>query len=356
LTAKFLQNNVADKPWEKCYERYAKYEPIELGGPLFFRVMLLQLVSNSEDAGRALLTRLENLSISDVPGENIEKAVSQIRGAIERLKHIKRLPEDLIPKLLKIFQTTSVDDFNASFSLLEKQRMLNSFATSTGGGNSLKLSLFGATEAEIPDKLCNLAESLYVAKVETGEWSGAKTKGKKSAFVTDATPHSGPTCWNCGTPGHTLQACTQAKNKTAIATRKKAAEALWKANASSGGRGRGDGGRGRGRGRGGGRGDGRERPAIPNFPVPTTQENNKRVIDGKPMFYIKSRNTWVLDKYPPSGPAVNLATPEIPQQPAALVSTASNAAARQQAIDVAVANATRSMGSALSGLAEQFRN
>jgi hypothetical protein len=74
------------------------------------------------------------------------------------------------------------------------------------------------------------------------------------------------------------------------------------------------------------------------------------------MFYIKSRNTWVLDKYPPSGPAANLATPKIPQQPAALVSAASNAAARQQAIDVAVANATRSMGSALSGLAEQFRN
>ena len=56
LTAKFLQNKVADKSWEKRHERCAKHEPVELGGPH-------QLVSNTEDAGRASLSRLESLSI-----------------------------------------------------------------------------------------------------------------------------------------------------------------------------------------------------------------------------------------------------------------------------------------------------
>jgi hypothetical protein len=57
---------------------YTKHQPIDLGGPLFFRIMLHQLVSNTEDAGRALLLCLKNLLISDIPGENVEKAVSHL--------------------------------------------------------------------------------------------------------------------------------------------------------------------------------------------------------------------------------------------------------------------------------------
>jgi hypothetical protein len=52
LMAKFFQQNAADKLWEKCYEHYAKHPPIDLGGPLLFRIMLHQLMINTEDAGR----------------------------------------------------------------------------------------------------------------------------------------------------------------------------------------------------------------------------------------------------------------------------------------------------------------
>jgi hypothetical protein len=80
-----------------------------------------QFISNTEKAGRALLLRLENLAISDIPAENGKTAVSQIRGGIERLTQIKKVPDDLTGKLLRIFQTISVDNFNASFQQLKKQ-------------------------------------------------------------------------------------------------------------------------------------------------------------------------------------------------------------------------------------------
>ena len=305
------------------------------------------------------MQRLENLAISDIPGENVETAISQIRGAIERLKHIKKTPEDLVYKLLLIFQTTSAKDFNDSFKLMQKQRMLSKcLDTSTG----LSSSLLDSAEKDLPNKLCELAETLYHEKVATREWSGATTKGKASSFTAGSASAEHVTCWNCGDSGHSLQVCPKAKNQPAIALRKKAQQKIWKANGTSSGGGRGQG-RGGGRGNGGGRGRGRGRgegiPTEPNFPLPTAQENNKRVIGGKPMFFIKSRNLWVADKYPPEAPAAHVATtPPVAIQPppaAGLVATASNAAARQQAIDVAVANATRSMGTALSGLAEQFR-
>jgi hypothetical protein len=54
LTYKFFQSNVNDKLWEKSFERYSKYPNAQKGGPLFFFVMLQQLVSNSEEAARSL--------------------------------------------------------------------------------------------------------------------------------------------------------------------------------------------------------------------------------------------------------------------------------------------------------------
>ena len=215
------------------------------------------------------------------------------------------------------------------------------------------LESYCSAEKDLPNKLCELAETLYHEKVATREWSGATTKGKASSFTAGSASAEHVTCWNCGDSGHSLQVCPKAKNQPAIALRKKAQQKIWKANGTSSGGGRGQG-RGGGRGNGGGRGRGRGRgegiPTEPNFPLPTAQENNKRVIGGKPMFFIKSRNLWVADKYPPEAPAAHVATtPPVAIQPppaAGLVATASNAAARQQAIDVAVANATRSMGTA----------
>ena len=72
------------------------------------------------------------------------------------------------------------------------------------------------------------------------------------------------------------------------------------------------------------------------------------------MFFQRNRNTWVPDKFPAAGAtAAVAAAPAAAPAPAQLANVA-NAASKKQAIDVAVANATRTMGTALSGLAEQF--
>jgi hypothetical protein len=44
--------------------------------------------------------------------------VSLLHGAINCLTYIHKLPEDII--LLQVLQTSSVDDFNATFHLLER--------------------------------------------------------------------------------------------------------------------------------------------------------------------------------------------------------------------------------------------
>jgi len=53
---------------------------------------------------------------------------------------------------------------------------------------------------------------------------------------------------------------------------------------------------------------------------PTTAENNKRVIDGKPMWYNKSKKRWYPDKYPLAEQA------QVSQPPASTLTADPNAA------------------------------
>lgn len=105
------------------------------------------------------------------------------------------------------------------------------------------------------------------------------------------------------------------------------------------------------------------RSSKPNFPAPTSAEQNRHVIDGKPMFYLRHHHNWVPDRFPKtsstttsSSSVANVVTiPAALSQPlSANLADTSNAAARKQAINVAVANATQSVGTALSNLAAQF--
>ena len=86
--------------------------PIEAGRPLFLIVMLKDFTTASQDFIRALTSRITGFKISDVPGENVRKAVSQLHGAITRLTVVNQVPHDLPDKLLEVFATSSVSEFN----------------------------------------------------------------------------------------------------------------------------------------------------------------------------------------------------------------------------------------------------
>jgi hypothetical protein len=333
LTYKFLQNNVADKLWEKCFERYTKFKPTEQGGPLFFLIMLQQLVSNTDEAARALQLRLEKLNISEITGENVDKAVSQIRGAVDRLEQINKTPPDLTRKLLVIFQTTSVLDFNGHFKALEQKRVREGI-------------LDGKATTYDADKLCDLAEQLYHQKLETNEWTGLTTKGKDSIFTAAKGKGIIPVCWNCGENGHLVNECPKApnsalveKNRTAFRERRKEKKDKNKNNNNK-----------------------NKNPTPPGkWAAPKEGDGPRRTINGKPMYYLYKAKRWVPDRTPPQA-GITVVTQPVPLTvlapaitPTSTVAETSSVASRNQAIDVALANASRGMSTALAGLAEQFR-
>jgi hypothetical protein len=343
LTYKFFQSNANDKLWEKSFERYSKYPNTQKGGPLFFFIMLQQLVSNSEEAAQSLQLRLEHLSIGEIDGEDIDKAMSQIHGPIDRPTQIKKLPEDLTCKLLMIFQMTSVPEFNEHFKSLEQSRTREGIMS-------------GKASQYAHDKLCKLTTQLYQQMLETGDWNGISTKAKSSIFVQVEGKFT-RTCWNCGDPGHTLTKCMKAKNPAQIEKSK----LLFRKNKK----------KTRSTQKNSERGDNRNASTSKTgkWAPPKQGESPKKVIDGKSWYYLYRAKKWIPDRdqstaanvaaAPPAAAAVPSSTISIPsstgQAPAATVAGISSDASRNQALDVAVANTTRSVQSALSGLADQFR-
>ena len=71
-----------------------------------------EITSSTIDAVRAMEHRVISLKLTDFQGENVSTVISQLRSAISRSTFLGKLPHDIVPKLLDVFQSSSVPAFN----------------------------------------------------------------------------------------------------------------------------------------------------------------------------------------------------------------------------------------------------
>jgi hypothetical protein len=205
LTYRSLQNNTSNQLYNKVFETYDKYPAEEQGGLLFFIITINQLQSNSEEAAKSLVVQVRSIWLDNLAGKNVDKAVSYLSGAMNRLKHINKLPVDFVNMLICIMQTSSVESFNSTFSYLEKACAID-----------LALLETGQTTQISADKVLELAAAEYCKLCEKGEWTGAGNKGK-SAFIASGIQAKVriAVCWNCG-GAHKLDECKKSKDEKKI--------------------------------------------------------------------------------------------------------------------------------------------
>jgi hypothetical protein len=96
-------------------------------------------------------------------------------SAINCLKQIGKLPQDMTKTLLTIMQTSSVDEFNKVFAAIEVQKTLDELNQSS----TAYIKCFNYTA----DDIISVAEAQYLKLFEKGQWTGASTKGQDSAFA-----------------------------------------------------------------------------------------------------------------------------------------------------------------------------
>lgn len=237
LVLKLLQNNTDDHLWTKCLEKYEEFHPVQQGGALMLYLILRKIQDVSETAIQHLRTQLENMDISKVPGENVDIAVSLVKATNKTLLSASTsshsfIPDDFPNTILKVFQTTSVSDFNAAFA--EEERLAQREADKSGG-------LPAWPEIE---EITSLATNTYSRLKNTGHWvkpakPAAMISTPKKTPKTPTTPKAmlqfnpadkgtktiykkfDPECFNCGGK-HLVQDCPKPKNEDTIkANRKK---------------------------------------------------------------------------------------------------------------------------------------
>jgi hypothetical protein len=92
------------------------------GGPTVFMMLVERIISNDEHLSRALITRLNNFTLSMVPGENIEEAAAFIKTICSRLDTCGKLPPDVDRIVFEIMMTGSVERFQFHLQTLDSMQ------------------------------------------------------------------------------------------------------------------------------------------------------------------------------------------------------------------------------------------
>ena len=207
LTYEMLQKNVDSDLWSKALEDYDDYMPIQQGGPLMLFLILKRIMDVSETSVKGMIDRVKVLKITDLPGENVEDAVSLIKSSHKILKQCSsdvrnHVPDDFPELVLKVFQSSSQPAFNKVFA--DEESIARRQADKYGG------------VADYPSvsTLCTLAVNTYKRMTGPGdeyEWCKPETGTAYNAGSTSAPARNtegrgnGSTserrCFNCGKVG-----------------------------------------------------------------------------------------------------------------------------------------------------------
>ena len=119
------------------------------GGPLFLKLLLDQVTTTSEANLKQLLLILDTYKIKYCccSGEDISQVVDEFTSIFENIIALNDgdLPVNSIKKLLIVFQTTSVDNFNALFDNIPKQLTNAEIQNSIDPSFALSLTSAGAS-------------------------------------------------------------------------------------------------------------------------------------------------------------------------------------------------------------------
>mmetsp|Transcript_42267 Transcript_42267/g.128223 ORF Transcript_42267/g.128223 Transcript_42267/m.128223 type:complete len:269 (-) Transcript_42267:429-1235(-) len=139
-------------------ENSLSIEAMDMTVPTYSFIMIDMITSTTEEAMRSLVQRVKNIKITNLVGEDIDKAASQLRDSLLRLKPPPdHTPVEIVDTLIEVFQTSSVDDFKRLFETLKYTLRLSSTIWTT-------------------EKLIALAETTCKELVVKKKWTGAGTE------------------------------------------------------------------------------------------------------------------------------------------------------------------------------------
>jgi hypothetical protein len=307
----YFENNVDSALYARIHSKILTFDERSRGGPLFFKLLNDETTTTSDSNKKALITIVDTYKIrTSCKGERIPDVVDLFRSITDTVYalHDDSLPDEYVTKLITIFGSTSVPDFNDLFDDLAKQLFAAELQASitcslivpTGDKTSLQNNLVGA------NYVLKYANTAFYTLSQRGAWDKClqQVPGQSANVNPHETPPTGaPTpdtsapirCFNCD-GNHHLRQCSVPRDHKRIAKAR--------GEHPNGGSSQPTGFRGRS-----------TRPTKWRFPE--EGENGKRIIDNKPFTWNATTKRWEEDATPETGipPQAFVLPPIVPPTP-----------------------------------------
>ena len=114
----FLCNSCDPELRIKVQENLSTVDKECHGGPLFFHEMMSIIFTMTADETDNMRESLKTMTLQQFKGENVEKKITLLRSCLKRLHLIGQVPLNINDILIRIFQTSSVPEFNKAFDTL----------------------------------------------------------------------------------------------------------------------------------------------------------------------------------------------------------------------------------------------
>jgi hypothetical protein len=290
-----FKNHVEDVLYDDVNKEFHDdFEKKQRGGPLFFKLLVDKVITSNENSLSALVSTIKKYKIDSDGKDDLPECLKVLEAGVNTIMAMREdgsnrspLPDKFVVDLIAVLQTTSVPVFN------EKMKDFHS---------SLDMDRLKSGETTI-NTLLNLQQTFAFAKnyhkelFDEGIWHAATIEQAKSTFIFWKNR-----CWNCKQENCSVPRCNKAIDKNQIEINKQ--EWMKENNRDSTDF----------------KGQGRRtnKPIPKNWRPPEPQENNKRIIYGKPYTW-NGVSSWILDKTPESGltetPGLNVADGKLPDLP-----------------------------------------
>ena len=207
-----------------------------ISGPELWMLIVDEKQSGSYYTYREFKRELENMKLSDYPGEDIKAVSKRLRTICTALSRANRLPEDVLILIIDLFCQSTVRPFQNSFDT--RRTSVETYERKSRNKTTAQLLADGIDIISF-DMLIDEAEAKYVNLLQAKLWGPAATAGDKfaapSAFtaaefdahvnnliqrarqpLTPAGSSNGDTsnitCHGCGKMGHYRTTCPENKN------------------------------------------------------------------------------------------------------------------------------------------------